>query len=67
MAYGSTKPGHPADSTANIKEDLSTTTDIFLVNMYLDWQLSQKYGGNTPITERMIKLIEEELKCRELI
>jgi hypothetical protein len=67
VAYNTAMPGHPDDDEDNIKDCLKTTTDTFLCNMHQDWKYALIYGGDTSTSRRMVRLIEEELTCRELI
>jgi hypothetical protein len=66
VAYNTAKSGHPADTEVNITAVLKTATDTFLCNIAVDWDYALIHGGDTTITQRMIKLIHEEMKCRNL-
>lgn len=41
-------------------------TDQFLIDLHQDWLLSVQLFSNTERSTKMIKAIEEEMKCRKL-
>lgn len=51
------------------RESIQGMSDHFVLALHLDYRLSRNNmrGETTYHTERMIKLLEEEIKCRNLI